>query len=62
MTEIEKHTRTLDQPGSFMDLAEHVSWMLGETVDGEDYPMEVTVTIEASAGTDRNEEGESNAQ
>lgn len=40
------HTRELPSAACHMDLAEHVTWMLGDAVDGVEYPMEVTVTIE----------------
>ena len=46
-TEIERHSRVVHTAASHMDLGEHVSYLLGQACDGVDYPMEVTVTIEA---------------
>lgn len=45
-TAIEKHTREVPDANCHLDLSEHVSWMLGQAVDGVDYPQTVTVTIE----------------
>ena len=43
-----EHTRELNSAYEFQDLAEHITWELGEAVDPVDYPLEVTVTIEAA--------------
>jgi hypothetical protein len=40
-----------------MDLSEHVTYLLDKAVQGEEYPMEVTVTIDVDADIDRVEEG-----
>ena len=45
-TTVEKHSRTVTQPSSHMDLSEHVTWLLGETTTSVGYPQFVTVTIE----------------
>lgn len=45
-TAINRHSRTLESGYGFMDLSEHVTWVLDKTVDECDYPMEVTVTVE----------------
>ncbi len=44
-----EHTREVPSAASHMDLAEHVTWMLGDVVEDVDYPMEVTVSIEVQS-------------